>query len=237
MKTTPALLLILLLLFSCDKPSLTPASLLEKSIEAHDSSNYWPQLNNRFHMSIKRDGQADRYFSVLINNPEDIFEYALQQGDSTVTQGVKQGSYYYAINGDSNLSSEAKEKYQLNNDRTLYMKEVYEYLYGIPMKLKDPGTIVDPVLNEETFNGKECWVIKVTYDPSTDGETWYFYIDKETFLLAGCRFYFDESKGDGEFIFVEGYESLNGLKLPKLKKWHWNKDSGYFRTDELLKIE
>ncbi|MEQ9101411.1 MAG: DUF6503 family protein [Imperialibacter sp.] len=223
--------------FCCCDPSLTPASLIEKSIEAHDSSNYWPQLNNRFHMSIKRDGQEDRYFSVLINNPEGIFEYALQQGDSTVTQGVKQGSYYYAINGDSNLSSEAKEKYQLNNGRTLYMKEVYEYLYGIPMKLKDPGTIVDPVLNEETFNGRACWVVKVTYDPSTEGETWYFYVDKETFLLAGYRFYFDESKGDGEFIFVEGYESLSGLKLPKLKKWHWNKDSAYFRTDELLKIE
>jgi hypothetical protein len=223
--------------FCCSDPSLTPASLLEKSIEAHDPNNYWQQLNNRFYMSIKRDGQADRYFSILINNTEDEFEYALQKGDSIISQRIKKGQSYYAINGDANMSEEIKEKYQLNNERTLYMKEVYEYLYGVPMKLKDPGTIVGPVLNEETFNGKECWLVKVTYDPSTEGETWYFYIDKETFLLAGYRFYFDESKGDGEFIYIEGYESLNGLKLPRLKKWHWNKDSVYFRTDELLKIE
>ncbi|WP_339790020.1 MAG: DUF6503 family protein [Imperialibacter sp.] len=235
MKTTPVLLLILL--FSCDKPSLTPASLLEKSIEAHDPNNQWPKLNSRFHMSIKRDGQADRYFSVLINNPEGIFEYALQQGDSTVSQGVRHGEYYVSVNDSSNLNYEIKSKFQLTEERTQYLKEVYEYLYGVPMKLKDTGTIIDPAVVEETFNNQSCWVIKVTYDPSTDGETWYFYIDKETFLLAGYRFYFDESKGDGEFIFVEGYESLNGLQLPKLKKWHWNKDSAHFRTDELLKIE
>ncbi|WOK05916.1 DUF6503 family protein [Imperialibacter roseus] len=237
MKHSKILLLLPIAFFCCSDPSLTPASLLEKSIEVHDPNNYWPQLDNRFHMSIKRDGKAERHFSILINNPEGIFEYALQQGDSTVTQGVRHGEYYVSINGSSNFNDEIKTKFQLSEERTQYLKEVYEYLYGVPMKLKDPGTIIAPVLNEETFNGKACWVVKVTYEPSTDDETWYFYIDKETFLLAGYRFYFDESKGEGEFIFVDSYQSLNGLQLPKLKKWHWNKDSTHFRTDELLKIE
>jgi hypothetical protein len=230
-------LLLPVAFFCCGDPVLTPTSLLEKSIEAHDPNNYWPQLNNRFHMSIKRDGQAERHFSILINNPEGIFEYALQQGDSTISQGVERGKYYVSINSTPNVTSEIKSKFRLTEERTQYLKEVYEYLYGVPMKLKDPGTIIDPSFIEETFNSQLCWVIKVTYDPSTEGETWYFYINKDTYLLAGYRFYFDESKGDGEFIYIEGYESLNGLKLPWLKKWHWNKDSVYFRTDELLKIE
>ncbi len=237
MKVYTVITLWLAILVSSCTNSPAPASVIEKAISAHDPNNYWPQLNQRFSMSIKRDGQDDRYFSVLINNADNVFEYALKKGDSVISQGIKQGQYYFAINSDSILSGEIKEKHQLNNDRTLYMKEVYEYLYGVPMKLKDPGTIIDPTLTEEEFNGQPCWVVKVTYDPDTEGETWYFYINKESYLLAGYRFYFDESKGDGEFIYIDGYESVNGLRLATTKKWHWNKDSAHFRTDELLGLE
>jgi hypothetical protein len=223
-------------LVGCSGQVNHPAAIIDKSISAHDPNSYWPRLHQRFSMSIKRDGQANRYFSVLINNAENVFEYALQKGDSVIVQGVKRGQYYSGINGKTDLNDEAKEKYQLTNERTQYLKEVYEYLYGVPMKLKDPGTTIDPAMTEETFNGQQCWVIRVTYDPSMEGETWYFYINQDTYLLAGYRFYFDETKGVGEFIYIDGYDEVNGLKLAKTKKWHWNKDSAHFRTDELTGI-
>lgn len=237
MKATVISSLLLAVLSLCSPRPTAPEAVLEKTIAAHDPGNHWPQLNSRFHMSIRRDGQADRHFSIVVNNPEGVFEYAFQQSDSTFSQGMRKADYYYSVDGDANVSDSTKASYQLTDERTLYLREVYEYLFGVPMKLKDPGTTIDPVLQEETFNGQPCWVMKVTYDPSTEGETWYFYINKDTYLLAGYRFYFNESLGDGEFIFIDGYDSVNGLKVAKTKKWYWNKDSAHFRTDELVKVE
>lgn len=226
----------LIALISCKNDALTTHAVVEKAILAHDPHNHWPQLSSRFDMSIRREGQPDRYFSVLLDNTEQHFEYALNQGDSIIAQGVVAGTYYYQINGSAQLADSVKERYQLNEARTQYLTEVYEYLIGIPMKLKDPGTVIDPGLAEVTFNGENCWVIRVSYDPSTEGETWYFYINRATYMLEGYRFYFDESTGDGEFIEVDGYEEVNGLKIAKIKKWYWNRDSAHFRTDEVLRI-
>ena len=62
-------------------------------------------------------------------------------------------------------------------------RDYYTYLMGLPMKLKDPGTLISPqgILIER--QGTSYWMLKVTYEPEVGSDTWYFYFDTETFAL------------------------------------------------------
>jgi hypothetical protein len=103
------------------------------------------------------------------------------------------------------------------------------------MKLKDPGTIIEEKVESTTFQGTPCYAMKVRYSPEVGQDIWYFYVDKETYALIGYRFYHEESKNDGEYITLEGEETVCQMKLPKTRKWYVNKDDKFLGADILLK--
>ena len=110
----------------------------------------------------------------------------------------------------------------------------YTYLYGLPMKLKDAGTIIDENVILKEFNGKNYLVLKVTYEKEVGKDTWYFYFDPTTYAMEVYQFYHEEEKNDGEFILLSGLETVNGIKLPKERAWYFNKESKYLGTDFLI---
>jgi hypothetical protein len=112
---------------------------------------------------------------------------------------------------------------------------VYNYLFGLPFKLKDPGVILKEKYIETEFNGKQCYELAIEFDKNIGADQWYFYFDKKDFLLAGYKFHHDVSKKDGEFIYLNDYEKINGIIMAKTKKWHWNQTNEHFSTDKLVK--
>ena len=111
-------------------------------------------------------------------------------------------------------------------------KNYYTYLYGLPMKLKDEGTIVDQTVTTITFKGKEYLVLKVNYSKEVGKDTWYFYFDPKTYAMEVYQF-FKEAKNSGEYILLSGLETINNIKMPKNRAWYYNKDDGYLGTDIL----
>ncbi len=116
------------------------------------------------------------------------------------------------------------------------MKNYYTYLYGLPMKLKDQGTLIDPKVYQKTFKGKMYKVLKVTYKESVGNDTWYFYFDPETYAMEVYQFYHNEEKNDGEYIILNDLQEINGIKMPKIRAWYYNKDDTYLGTDTLTTI-
>ena len=116
------------------------------------------------------------------------------------------------------------------------MKNYYTYLYGLPMKLKDPGTQLDPKAFKKIFQGKEYWVLKVSYAPAVGKDVWYFYLDPMTYQLRHYQFYHDEQKGDGEYILLSGEIEIGGIKMPKDRAWYMNLDQKYLGTDFLSSL-
>jgi hypothetical protein len=114
------------------------------------------------------------------------------------------------------------------------MRDYYGYLYGLPMKLKDKGTQIEDKIKRVKFQGKEYLSIKVTYEAKVGKDTWYFYFNPATYALEGYRFYHDESKNDGEYITLEGLETVQGIKIPKTRAWYVNKDDKFLGKDILL---
>ncbi len=112
----------------------------------------------------------------------------------------------------------------------------YTYLYGLPMKLKDEGTNIDPKIEKKSFKGKEYLVLKVTYEETVGSDIWFFYFDPKTYAMEVYQFFKKDKPDSGEYILLTGMETINDIKMPKTRAWYYNKDDKYLGTD-ILKVE
>ncbi len=215
-------------------PHLSGSELLDKAIEYHDPSDEWPTLAYRFHVEGSRpDGSVDTT-EFFIDNRKSEFKLVQTRKGIEKSYQVNGETCLLKLNGSADISKETAKANNLTCDRAKRIRNYYTYLWGLPMKLKDPGTLIDSEVVEEQFQGVDCYKMKVTYEKSVGKDIWYFYFKKENYALHGYKFYHDESKNDGEYITLEGEEQISKMKLPKLRKWYYNKDQKYLGTDNLL---
>ncbi|SHM96799.1 DUF6503 family protein [Polaribacter sp. KT 15] len=224
------LLLVSITLFSQE---ITGDELLEKAINFHDPSGNWSTFSGEFFVTMETPKRSPRKSRIRINLPEQYF-FLKAARDTIITEyAVHKTDCSFAINGNTNPSEAQKKKYSLNCERAKFMKNYYTYLYGLPMKLKDNGTIIDQKVAKKTFKGKDYLVLKATYSKEVGKDTWYFYFDPETYAMQVYQFFKDETKNDGEYIILSNLEIVNNIKMPKARAWYFNKDNTYLGTDFL----
>jgi hypothetical protein len=228
--TTLLLLFISITLFSQE---ISGDQLLEKAIQFHDPNGNWETFKGELFVTMETPKRSPRKSRIRINLLEEYF-FVKAVRDTIITEyAVHKGDCSFAINGNTNPSSELKKKYSLSCERAKFMKNYYTYLYGLPMKLKDDGTIINQKVVKKTFKGKEYLVLKATYNKEVGKDTWYFYFNPKTYAMEVYQFFKDESKNDGEYILLSGLETINNIKMPKNRAWYFNKDNGYLGTDIL----
>jgi hypothetical protein len=113
------------------------------------------------------------------------------------------------------------------------MKNYYQYLWLLPMKLNDEGTNLNPLVKTVDFFGRVSLEIMVTYDPGVGNDVWYFYFNPESYSLQGYRFYHDEETNDGEYIILEKEVTFEHVRLPKERKWYTHKEDKFLGADIL----
>ncbi len=209
---------------------LTGTELLEKAISYHDPSHQWPTFDGAFQVTMTTPEGSPRVSEIKINLLEEKF-HLVQNRDSVTTR--------YTINKGKCLTSLTDS---ISGKRTpcetaaLY-KNYYTYLYGLPMKLKDDGTNVSEVVERKTFKGKEYLVLKASYDEAVGSDIWYFYFDPETYAMEIYQFFKTEDgsmqKDSGEYILLSEEKTIDGIKVPKIRAWYYNKDDKYLGTDSL----
>ena len=138
------------------------------------------------------------------------------------------------------LDSIAAQEKKMTCDRANLYKNYYTYLYGLPMKLEDAGTNLNDNVEKKTFKGKEYLVLKVTYDEAVGSDVWYFYFNPETYALEIYQFFktdenSKEKPDSGEYILLSEEAVVNGIKMPKIRAWYYNKDDKYLGTDTIEK--
>ncbi len=212
---------------------LTGTQLLEKAITYHDPDGNWNAFNGQLQITMEIPEKPNRDSDITINLPHQFFSVTSTVEDKTTQYIVDKDSITIAFNGDNNLSEETLKEHRLSEKRAKLFQNYYTYLYGLPMKLKDPGTIIDSKVQSKTFKGKTYWVLKASYTEDVGKDTWYFYFDKNTYAMEVYQFFHDESKNDGEYILLSGEEIINGIKMPKVRAWYINKDDRYLGTDIL----
>lgn len=215
---------------------ITGSELLKKSIAYHDSNGNWKNFKGKMSITMDTPNEADRNSILFINLPAQYFKSKERKGNHTVESIIEKDSCTLKLNGSTNIAQVYRDSLRITCDRARMMKNYYTYLYGLPMKLEDPGTLVDPKVQKKTFKGKEYLVLKINYKESVGKDTWYFYFDPKTYAMEVYQFYHDESKNDGEYILLSDMMEFNGIKMPKIRAWYYNKDDKYLGTDTLNKL-
>lgn len=221
-----------------------PTDIIMKSIAYHDPAGVWSKgrLELGVHTTYseeyaKKRGVKETNLKILLSPGHEDFSYTKVSGEDKIEITCHKGVGKTIVNGSAEVSDEDKERLRLA-EPSLY-RDYCEYLYGMPMKLLDPGTNLDPVVATTEFNGKEALALKVSYDPEVGGDIWYFYFDPATFALVGYKFYHDESKNDGEYITFENevVDEATGMRLPKIRAWYFNDGDGHLATDDIVSMK
>ena len=190
----------------------TAEEILNKSIQYHDPKNQWNTFNHSMDFVSERPNGPDRKSTVLINNTKGQFKLMEENNDMEIVM-------------ESCVTiPPGKTCDQVKRTRNYYL-----YLWGLPMKLKDQGTNLDPKVTEEVFEGKDCYVLRVPYEK----DVWFFYIDKSSYEMTAYMFYQDEATKKGELIYLDDEEKIDNMRIPKKRKWLTTPDQKVLGTDVL----
>ncbi|WP_396632518.1 DUF6503 family protein [Maribacter sp. R86514] len=214
---------------------MTGKELLERAIAFHDPENNWSTFKGKMLIEMENPKSSMRSTVVEMKLPNNYFKTTVTKDNYVIESELNNNDCTLKLNGSTSIFPKIKDSLNISCDRAKMMKNYYTYLYGLPMKLKDPGTIIDNKVIKKTFKGKEYLVLKATYDEEVGNDTWYFYFDPKTFAMEVYQFFHDESKNDGEYIMLSELITVNGIKIPKVRKWYYNKGDVFLATDDLRK--
>lgn len=179
-----------------------------------------------------------RVTKIHIDLPLEYFYLQSKQGNVEYDFIVNKGKCTSSTSSAGAIMKFGLESQEEMCKRAKLYKNYYTYLYGLPMKLKDNGTNVSQTVERKTFKGKDYLVLKVTYDEAVGNDIWYFYFHPETFALEIYQFFKIDEQGNvkpdsGEYIILSKSETINQIKMPKVRAWYYNKDGSYLATDTL----
>ncbi len=231
------ILLSCVFIFSyCNSSKKPGQQLLEKTIAYHDPQNNWSKLKTHLYLSSTDTAGKENPFELEMDNGTGYFCHITHEDNKEIAKGMADGKEFYLVNGKKEISEEDRKKYELNSEGVKWVKRFYGYLYGLPMKLADKGVNVSDTVRNEEMNGKTFPTIHITYDPAIGKDNWFFYIDNATSAMKVYKFNHGEP-GSGEYILLDEELIVDGIKIPKVRKWYLNKDNSYLGTDNLLKAE
>jgi Family of unknown function (DUF6503) len=222
-----------------DTKQPSASELLTCSIAYHDPNGSWQQGEFKItDISSRPDGTTGRRTIVRLHNGQGRFALESHFNDHVVTAAIKGNVVHdVRLDGRLNFSNDEIEQYQLAPAQILNRRNFFLYLLGLPMKLTDHGTKLDPKVKTTNFRGTSVYELRVTYEAIVGGDTWYFYLDRNTCALVGHRFYHNESARDGEYAVLREEVAGQGLRLPRVRKWYRNQDDEWFITHTIESIE
>jgi hypothetical protein len=218
---------------------ITANELLSRAIAYHDPDNAWSTFSGTLFITMETPNNSERKSEVTLNFPADYFKLVVRKDDTTTEEVIDKGVCSLVVNGKK-IKKQAEDS--TNNGgscgQTEMMRNYYTYLYGLPMKLRDKGTLVDPAVVKKTFKGKEYLTLKVKYEEEVGKDTWYFYFNPDNYALEVYQFFHDEAANDGEYIILEAdhFEIVDGIRIPKKRSWYTNKEDRLLGTDILTRV-
>jgi hypothetical protein len=211
--------------------------LLAKAITYHDPDDLWGQGVWRLTLGETRPDGTVRRTVLIVDNSTGRFDYSTQDGGDRIEGSLTDDGCSFRLNGSITFSQEEREQHRLTCERLERMRNYYTYLWGLPMKLRDPGTRLDAAVGSDTFGGSTVTVLRVGYEEPVGKDTWYIYLNPSSYALVGYRFFHDESANDGEYILLDQEVETEGLRIPRVRAWYTNADKRYLGTDTLESLE
>lgn len=210
---------------------VTGAEIIKKSIAFHDPNGNWSTFQGEFTLALDMPEKASRKSVITLDIPNEYFNLTTEQEETTSFREISSDTCKYTDETGEVTTTTTNSK---ECERTRMYRDYYSYLYGLPMKLHDPGTQIDPMVKNVTFKGKKYIMVQVTYDEAVGSDVWQFYFNPSTYALEVYQFFKGTDETTGEYILLDDIALIEGIKMPKNRAWYYNKDDGYLGTDRLL---
>lgn len=228
------ILLVFCLSVQLSAQNISASQLIERSLAVHDPQSQWNTFKDSLIISQSRPDGSNLSRSIFLNNKKHHFSFSALYPEGELQYKVDRKGARYLWNEARDVNDELKKKYRISDTRASMYHNYYSYMYGMPMKLSDPGTHISPNVEKFIFKDKNYLRIKVTYDPEVGDDIWYFYFNPNSHELEMVQFFHDESKNDGEYIYLDGKRYFGQLRLPEKLLWYYNKDDGFLGEDKLV---
>lgn len=218
--------------------NISADELLNRTIAFHDPNGQWTTFNDSLHVVMTTPDAAKRNSAIYINLPSEYFSVTAEKEGNSTFYEISKDACQMRFNNTAVDDKTAKDK-GMSCERAKLYKNYYSYLYGLPMKLKDPGTNINYPVERKTFKGKDYLVLKATYDASVGKDIWYFYFNPESYAMEIYQFYKTDASGNlkpesGEYILLEELLEINEIKMPKIRSWYYNKNDELLGVDSLV---
>lgn len=238
MRLAIAFILSFLVGYATLAQNLTGEELLEKAIAYHDPDGRWATFDDTFTVVMTRPDSPQRESRITINLPEEYFSLKAERDTVTTQYIIDKDDCQMFYQGEP-IDAAAAQSVDMSCERGRMYKNYYTYLYGLPMKLRDPGTNINHPVEKREFQGKQYLVLKATYDAAVGIDIWYFYFHPETYAMEMYQFYKTDDNGQmipnsGEYILLSEEATVSGIKMPKVRAWYYNQDNKYLATDTLV---
>ncbi|MDH3223443.1 MAG: DUF6503 family protein [Gemmatimonadota bacterium] len=214
-------------------PPETGPDLVALSAAYHDPQGVWPTVRHTLVIRQERPDGSVRRTPVRLEVPTGDFLYEEETDDGQLRKGVVGDECFASLDDDPPTPAQV-EAYRLECSAIQRTRNYYLYLWGLPMKLSDPGTLVADHIVRDTFDERPTLSVRVSYDADVGTDTWYFHFDPTDYHLVGYKFYHDEALGNGEYILLRNEREVLGMRLPAVRRWFTNADSTYLGTDTLV---
>lgn len=193
--------------------AVSPDEVLQRALAYHDPDNEWSTAKARLEIAETRpDGDGSRS-TVELDNSRTWMRVDLS-GKEAYEVTVDQVEI---LTGDKDA------------ERGLMIRNYFLYLWGLPMKLTDPGTELELESDSSEIHGRGCDILRVAYEK----ETWFFHIDQESGRMRQYEFYWDDEKTKGEIITLEGEVTLGSMRIPQTRTWYKLPGNELLGTDHL----
>lgn len=210
--TTP---LILLALSLVSQAQPTAESILKQAIAYHDPQSNWKSFSGTFYLEEHRSAGVMRSTTFGIDNSKGYFIF---------TRGETEHGMYadscFVVKGNADC------------DRVATIRNFYLYLWGLPMKLQDAGTVVQPDVLDTLISDQPVFGLTVAYEQ----DTWTYFFAKSNYAMVAYQFMFNTKPG-GEVILLEGEYLAGSIRFPKTRKWFELPGMKYLGKDILQKIQ
>jgi hypothetical protein len=232
------LLVALVAISACQSaaPTASPSAaraLLERSLAHHDPDGAWRRLPIAIHWtSSKPDGSTSFVVDIELD-PGGAFSMSGERRGRELEYSVIDGVVWARVDGAEDFSDDVRAEMGLARDDGFFWRDYLGFLAGMPMCLTDPGVRIEADVLQTELEGQLVQSIRASFAADVGTDVWTFYFEPDTAALVGCRFDRADPSKDGETIVFEGSSSVDGLHLPRTRRWYMNADRRFLGTDEL----
>lgn len=208
---------------------------LDLAIAFHDPEGLWGSGTFAFTIEEIRPGRAPSRSRLELANGERRFELETETGGRRLVLRVDGDDVTVRSDGEPVIDAAVLESLDATASEVRQLRDRYLFIYGLPMKLRDPGTLLASVARRTTFRGRGALELRVSYEPDVGSDRWSFFVDPLDYSLLGGRVEHAVRTVDDETIVFDGLVEIDGLRLPRTRRRTASLDGGELGTETIVR--